>query len=100
MLRGISNAGPLPTPPSLLRRKERGANKNRRKSRYPWTKDGGHIWTHPVCKSPLTAACERDACINPASSWEEGLSSRALMESALLLLIRSTALKGPAPRRF
>src|SRR6266545_1320290 len=32
-----------PTPPSPLRRKERGANKNRRKSHYPWTKNGGQV---------------------------------------------------------
>src|SRR6266852_3327483 len=34
---------PCPTPPSPLRRKACGANKNRRKSHYPWTKDGGQV---------------------------------------------------------
>ena len=38
-----SNAGPSPTPPSPLRRTVHGANKNRRKSHYPWTKDGGQV---------------------------------------------------------
>src|SRR5438445_13766830 len=32
---------PCPTPPSPPRRKARGANKIRRKSHYPWTRDGG-----------------------------------------------------------
>jgi hypothetical protein len=41
---GTSNARhPCPTPPSPLRRKACGANKNRRKSHYPWTKDGGQV---------------------------------------------------------
>jgi hypothetical protein len=43
---------------------------------------------------------ERDAYIYPACSCEEGSSSLAIMESALLLLIRSSALNGPAPVRF
>src|SRR5216684_9208467 len=36
---------PCPTPPSPLRRKACGANKNQRKSHYPWTKDGGQVMT-------------------------------------------------------
>src|SRR5277367_5101139 len=34
---------PCPTPPSPLQRKAWGANRNRRKSHYPWTKDGGQV---------------------------------------------------------
>lgn len=33
---------PCPTPPSPLR-KTSGANNNRRKSHYPWTKNGGQV---------------------------------------------------------
>src|SRR5450755_5035620 len=33
---------PCPTPPSPLRQTS-GANKNRRKSHYPWTNDGGQV---------------------------------------------------------
>ena len=40
---GVSNADPLPTPQSPLPRLARGANRNRRKSHYPWTKDGGQV---------------------------------------------------------
>src|SRR5271157_1280144 len=34
---------PSPTPPSPLRTEAIGANRNRRKSHYPWTKDGGQV---------------------------------------------------------
>ena len=40
---------------------------------------------------------ERDAYIYPACFCEEGLSALAIMESALLLLIRSSASIGPPP---
>ena len=43
---------------------------------------------------------DRDAYIYPAFCSEEGHSSMAIMEFALLLLIRSSALNGPAPVRF
>jgi len=34
---------PCPTPPSPLLTTARGANKNRRKSHYPWTDNGGQV---------------------------------------------------------
>src|SRR6266567_4994156 len=34
---------PCPRPPSPLRRRACGENKNRRKSHYPWTKDEGQV---------------------------------------------------------
>ena len=44
---------------------------------------GGHIWTHPDCKSlRMPARWKRDACIYPASYIEEPLAPRALMDSA------------------
>jgi len=43
---------------------------------------------------------DRDAHIYPACCCEERHSTLAIMESALLLLIRSSALNGPAPVRF
>src|SRR5438552_575359 len=58
----------------------------------------GHIWTHPACKSLLDVARENETrtYIRPLS--EEWVAPRAPMESALLLLIRSTASNcGPAP---
>ncbi len=63
---------------------------------------GGHIWTHPDCKSPpIPARWKRDACIYPASYSEEAHGSSGPDGlRALRLLIRSTAFDGPAPRRF
>src|SRR5439155_9288508 len=58
----------------------------------------GHIWTHPACKSLLDVARENETrtYIRPLS--EEWVAPRAPMESALLLLIRSTVSNcGPAP---
>ena len=43
---------PCPTPPSPLRERHGGANKNRRKSHYPWTKDGGQVTDHPIGNKP------------------------------------------------
>ena len=42
---------PCPTPPSPLPSEACGANRNRRKSHYPWTKDGGQVTptTHQEC---------------------------------------------------
>ena len=43
---------------------------------------------------------ERRVHISGLITNEEWVAPRALMDSALLLLIRSTAFAGPAPRRF
>ncbi len=44
---GTSTPAPCPTPPSPLRRQRCGANKTRRKSHYPWTKNGGQVRIRP-----------------------------------------------------
>jgi hypothetical protein len=61
----------------------------------------GHIWTHPGRKSCGRSALliETHAYIRPLTT-EEWVTPRAQMESALPLLIRSSACYGPAPFRF
>ena len=54
-----SNAGPLPQTPSPLRRKACGANKNRGKSHYPWTKDGGQVRVNDNYSLPAAAFSNR-----------------------------------------
>ena len=44
--KGLQTPAPCPTPPSPLR-SNCGANKNRRKSHYPWTKNGGQVVNIP-----------------------------------------------------
>jgi len=61
---------------------------------------GGHIWTHPVCKGLDDSGAGKRRVHISGLIHGRCFIFRALMESALLLLIRSTALKGPAPRRF
>src|SRR3974390_587365 len=54
--KGPQTPAPSPTPPSPLRTAAIGANKNRRKSHYPWTKDGGQV------KSPFHETSDADDC--------------------------------------
>src|SRR5579871_6993364 len=51
--KGPQTPAPCPTPPSPLRSQRCGANKTRRKSHYPWTKNGGQVKKMP---HPDTAA--------------------------------------------
>ena len=64
---GASNAGPLPHTPIPAARQARGANKNRRKSHYPWTKDGGQVTNKFTLLTAFSSERDqwmRSKCIN------------------------------------
>jgi hypothetical protein len=47
--KGPQMPAPSPTPPSPLRTALLEADRNRRKSHYPWTKDGGQVKIRRLC---------------------------------------------------
>src|SRR5271169_4744686 len=62
---------PCPTPPSPLQRKAWGANRNRRKSHYPWTKDGGQVTLLMAVDPATDSSADASKLIALENAWNQ-----------------------------